>query len=105
MGWGAGTGTGTDTGTGMHGASAPDADPAVLRESAGPETPGGLPRRVRQASLAPGLRGEDGRLGRARDGGGDGDPADRSPEQARATMSAYHSGWSLGRASDDSAEH
>jgi signal transduction histidine kinase len=81
-------GAGDDSGTG--------ADPAALRESADPETPGGLPRRVRQASLAPGLRDESGPAASARDE--DADPEARSPEQARATMAAYQNGWSLGRA-------
>ena len=67
----------------------------------GPQTPDGLPRRVRQASLAAGLRGASG-PGAPQDT--DGDPADRSPEQARATMAAFQNGWSLGRASGDTAE-
>jgi anti-sigma regulatory factor (Ser/Thr protein kinase) len=60
----------------------------------------GLPRRVRQSSLAPQLRGHrtatrvsgsDERLGA--------DP--RSPEEVRATMAAFQNGWTLGRASAD----
>jgi signal transduction histidine kinase len=69
---------------------------------AGPPGPGlppdGLPRRVRQANLAPGLRAEPGRAQRSRDE--DGDPAARSPEQARATMAAFQRGWSLGQVAD-----
>jgi hypothetical protein len=111
-----GSDTGTDartrTGSGPQTDSAPgrehehnreaEADPATLRDSAGPETPDGLPRRVRQANLAPGLRNEDGPSPSAADE--DADPTARSPEQARATMAAYQNGWSLGRASSEPAE-
>jgi hypothetical protein len=70
-------------------------EPALLRASAGPETPGGLPRRVKQASLAPGLRTDPEQAGAALDS--DADLAQRTPEQARATMAAYQQGWSRGR--------
>lgn len=70
-------------------------DPALLRASTGPETPGGLPRRVKQASLAPGLRMDPGPSGASLDA--DEDPLLRTPEQARATMAAYQQGWSRGR--------
>jgi signal transduction histidine kinase len=69
--------------------------PATLRASTGPETPGGLPRRVKQASLAPGLRIDPEQA--AGSPGADDDPALRTPEQARATMAAYQQGWSRGR--------
>ena len=53
-----------------------------------------LPRRIRQASLAPQLRDSTGRI----DTGTDSDPADaRSPEEARATVSAIQQGWQRGR--------
>src|ERR1022692_1981562 len=53
-----------------------------------------LPRRIRQASLAPQLRDSSGRI----DTGTDSDPADaRSPEEARATVSAIQQGWQRGR--------
>ncbi len=70
-------------------------DPALLRASTGPETPGGLPRRVKQASIAPGLRMDPGQSSASLDA--DEDPVPRTPEQARATMSAYQQGWSRGR--------
>ena len=64
-----------------------------------------LPRRVRQASLAPQLRtsapGTD-----AAPGGqpaGDEMPGDRSPEQARATIAAIQQGWQRGRLAADAA--
>src|SRR5262249_21379449 len=52
---------------------------------------GGLPRRTRQASLAPGLR-----RAAPRNDGGD-HAATKSPEQARATMSALQQGFHRGR--------
>jgi len=64
----------------------------------GPDTPDGLPRRVRQASLnvqlreappSPGPRPRRGPEGFARD-----------PESERARMSALQDGWSRGRRSD-----
>lgn len=70
-------------------------EPALLRASTGPETPGGLPRRVKQANLAPGLRLDPAAAGSSPDA--DEDPAPRTPEQARATMAAYQQGWSRGR--------
>ncbi|PXY22675.1 sensor histidine kinase [Prauserella muralis] len=53
---------------------------------------GGLPRRTRQASLAPGLRGEPGD-----DAPTPGAAPQASPEQARATMSALQQGFTRGR--------
>ncbi len=67
-----------------------------------PDAPDGLPRRVRQANLAPGLRGEPDASGAAEQS--EGGPNSRSPEQARATMAAYQKGWSLGRAAADSPD-
>jgi hypothetical protein len=54
-----------------------------------------LPRRIRQASLAPQLRDSSGRI----DTSTDNDPADdaRSQEEARATVSAIQQGWQRGR--------
>jgi signal transduction histidine kinase len=122
-GLGAGIGTGAGAGPGVHTdpdmgtgenarygpGSDPETDPAAAaaagagaQGSTGPETPDGLPRRVRQANLAPGLRGEAGQSRRARDD--DREPAARSPEQARDTRAAYQNGWSLGRVSNDSTE-
>jgi hypothetical protein len=70
----------------------PDSDPDPLCD---------LPRRVRQASLVPQLRGEpaeDPEAQAAREGTL---PPARSPEQARATMSAFRSGWVRGRQQHD----
>ncbi|MGH6656620.1 MAG: hypothetical protein ACRDVE_15625, partial [Actinocrinis sp.] len=84
-----------------------DDPPMVFSESSGPETgDDGLPHRVRQANLAPGLRTP---VNPPHAPGAphpampdiDDEPAARSPEQARATMSAYQRGWTLGR---DAAE-
>jgi signal transduction histidine kinase len=61
----------------------------------------GLPRRVRQASLAPQLRGQPGAeppgLGRSRQAAG---PAQRSPEQTSSRLSALQQGWLRGRLDD-----
>jgi signal transduction histidine kinase len=56
--------------------------------------PGGLPRRVRQASLAPQLRDADPESRRAR---APMPSAERSPGEARSVMSALQSGWLRGR--------
>ncbi|MFJ3789983.1 hypothetical protein [Kitasatospora sp. NPDC090091] len=75
--------------------------PALRGGHTGPEE---LPRRVRQASLVPQLREAPSRPG------GDGRritaaaaaPASgRSPEAARAALSAFQSGWARGRRPDD----
>ncbi|MFH9348839.1 nitrate- and nitrite sensing domain-containing protein [Kitasatospora sp. NPDC017646] len=59
-----------------------------------------LPRRVRQASLVPQLReapvGAAPRGRRAAAAGVGAGPAARSPEAARAAMSAFQNGWALG---------
>ncbi|MET8624221.1 nitrate- and nitrite sensing domain-containing protein [Kitasatospora sp. NPDC004669] len=78
-------------------------------------TPGGLPRRVRQANLAPQLReqakerlrGEKGPEDRAaREAGSAGEPGEvrelreareRSPEEARATFASFQRGFTRGR--------
>jgi hypothetical protein len=55
-----------------------------------------LPRRVRQASLAVQLR-ETPPPERARGSRAEADAAERTPEQARATMAALRDGWNRGR--------
>ncbi|MEW1907598.1 ATP-binding protein [Kitasatospora sp. NPDC085895] len=55
---------------------------------------GELPRRVRQASLVPQLREAPVRPPTAPRG--DGPPAGRNPEEARAAMSAFQRGWARG---------
>ncbi|GGP47180.1 ATPase [Streptomyces variabilis] len=54
----------------------------------------GLPRRVRQASLAPQLR--DGRPGPPGPTPGNGRDDDRTPELVRDRMAAYREGWTRG---------
>ncbi|AJT62698.1 hypothetical protein T261_1010 [Streptomyces lydicus] len=65
------------------------------------ELDGPLPRRVRQAGLAPALR-QDPQQAPEWVPRTDGAPAPRrSPEQARATMASLRAGWSRGRAAAD----
>ncbi|WP_329570030.1 sensor histidine kinase [Kitasatospora sp. NBC_01266] len=105
-----GTGRHRRQGTDPDGASAL-ADPAgpagvVEAEAApsggrsarsGPVAGGLLPRRVRQANLAPQLKESTAR--EAGDHGGDPQAArERSPEEARATFSSFQRGFSRGRA-------
>jgi signal transduction histidine kinase len=72
------------------------ADPAITDDAGEPM----LPRRIRQASLAPQLRDSSGRI----DTGQDGEAAGtRSPEEARATVSAIQQGWQRGRSLFDPA--
>ncbi|NUR58793.1 MAG: ATPase [Catenulispora sp.] len=60
----------------------------------------GLPRRVRQSSLAPQLRGH--RTATQVSGSDDRRvPESRSPDEVRATMAAFQNGWTLGRADAD----
>ena len=66
---------------------------------AGPGTHRGLPRRVRQASLAPQLRGPDAaRAGRPPAGRAASPP--RSAEMTRSLISALQDGWQRGRVDD-----
>jgi len=94
--------------------AAPPEPDAAAGDSIWPEPPGplaedpantadlselDLPRRVRQASLAPQLR-DGGDAGLAADGpadDADGPADDRSPEEARATIAALQQGWQRGR--------
>jgi hypothetical protein len=67
------------------------ADPAATAPTPAYQQDGGLPVRVRQASLAPQLRDRkpaDGGASRA---------APTSAEAVRTTMSAMQRGWELGR--------
>jgi signal transduction histidine kinase len=83
------------------------AEPATGRdETAGPAradvpaagTHAGMPRRIRQASLAPQLRGPSpSGGGRTATGGGA-----RTPQRARSVMASMQSGWRRGRAEDAS---
>ncbi|MCX5209627.1 nitrate- and nitrite sensing domain-containing protein [Kitasatospora sp. NBC_00240] len=85
-------------------AARPPADGAVRppapTPSSGPEPEDGdeLPRRVRQASLAPQLREAPARPRRAAAGrAGAAGSSGRNPEEARAAMSALQQGWARGR--------
>ena len=94
--------------------------PAAAEETAGPDLGGtdlldesGLPRRVRQASLAPQLREGPARPGPSADLGMLSEPPEwqpsetaapeRSPEETRATLSAIQRGWERGRSVFDPA--
>jgi hypothetical protein len=70
----------------------PDARPAAATQTANQQ--GGLPVRVRQAALAPQLRGRE-----ATDSGASPVPpaAPASPEAVRSTISAMQRGWERGR--------
>jgi signal transduction histidine kinase len=59
----------------------------------------GLPRRVRQASLAPQLRDDEPSQPPA--AAADGPAGDRSPEQTRSLMTAIQHGWQRGRSDAD----
>jgi signal transduction histidine kinase len=80
--------------------------PATAEETAGTDLDDGLPRRVRQASLAPQLRETPARAGPSPDLGVLAEPPptdwseserERSPEETRVTMSAIQRGWERGR--------
>ncbi|KPC60118.1 sensor histidine kinase [Streptomyces chattanoogensis] len=60
-----------------------------------PQTPGGLPRRVRQASLAPQLKQDPGRPDAERRAEESAD--DRDAEAVRARMASLQRGWQRGR--------
>ncbi|MFI6152635.1 nitrate- and nitrite sensing domain-containing protein [Kitasatospora sp. NPDC051170] len=88
-------------------ASTPVSAPVSTPVSAS-RTEGGLPRRVRQANLAPQLKEQ--RAERFRSGGGGGEPEggpadatdgaetrERSPEEARATFASFQRGFTRGR--------
>jgi signal transduction histidine kinase len=60
----------------------------------------GLPRRVRQANLAPQLRGAEPQ----NTTGVENEPGFRSPEEARATMTAIQQGWERGRSASGGSE-
>lgn len=114
---GAGTAAGREAAAGAAGAYETYAGRAG-QEAAAVQSRGDvtkLPRRVRQASMAPQLRLEPDPEGGGRGAGdgaagaGDGDagppgkpatgvpaPRERSPEEARARMAAYRSGWLRG---------
>jgi signal transduction histidine kinase len=63
----------------------------------------GLPRRVRQASLAPQLRNNSAAGRPATEATGESAVAGRSPEDIRTALSAMQRGWQQGRSPDDDA--
>lgn len=77
--------------------AAPDEPPPPAAPNAAPETVGGLPRRIRQASLAPQLREVS--------GGRDAEPSRSEPDQdferdadeVRSRMASLQRGWQRGR--------
>jgi len=86
--------------------------PATAEESAEADLDDGLPRRVRQASLAPQLRETPARPGPSADLGVLAEPPptewsdaerERSPEETRVTLSAIQRGWERGRSVFDPA--
>jgi hypothetical protein len=82
------------------GAPAPALPVRVPASPVDASTPGGgLPRRVRQASLAPQLR-EPAAPAAADDAAGDSEPT-RSPEQMRSMLSAFQDGMTRGRRQQD----
>ncbi len=119
---GNGVGAAAESGNGLNGLAGygddvgwpPAADPVHADSPAYPEPDTGdfadadlLPRRVRQASLAPQLR-ENTLPGRP---AANGDPAttpetvaERSPEEARSTITAIQQGWERGRSLFDPPE-
>ncbi len=85
---------------------------AEAEETAEADLDDGLPRRVRQASLAPQLRETPARPGPSADLGVLAEPPptewsaaerERSPEETRVTMSAIQRGWERGRSVFDPA--
>ncbi|MET9079612.1 histidine kinase, partial [Streptomyces sp. NPDC004232] len=65
---------------------------AAARPDAAPDGIGPLPRRVRQASLAPQLKQDT-----ARRADRTGPPADRDAEEVRSRMASLQRGWQRGR--------
>lgn len=79
--------------------TAPDGPPA-------PDTVGGLPRRVRQASLAPQLREDS--VDRTPHRASPVDPADdveRDADEVRDRMASLQSGWQRGRRQNAETEY
>ncbi|MDH6119967.1 signal transduction histidine kinase [Kitasatospora sp. GAS204A] len=92
-----------DTAPDLPGAD--DASADVLPQQSEPAAGGLLPRRVRQANLAPQLKEAAAReADRSADRAGDPQAArERSPEEARATFSSFQRGFSRGRATPSAA--
>ncbi|WKX73697.1 nitrate- and nitrite sensing domain-containing protein [Streptomyces sp. XD-27] len=80
--------------------SAPQ-EPAMPSQGATPDTPPGLPRRIRQASLAPQLKNDPVPRDEAERYPAETDDPERDAEQARATMASLQRGWQRGRRHTD----
>ncbi|MFF0451282.1 nitrate- and nitrite sensing domain-containing protein [Streptomyces sp. NPDC004609] len=82
-----------------HPAPPPDSPPGTDAVPAPPPMIGGLPRRVRQASLAPQLRdgSETAPGGNRIDGAGTGQEPERDAEEVRNRMASMQRGWQRGR--------
>jgi signal transduction histidine kinase len=78
-------------------------DPELAPEPRTAGTYRGLPRRVRQASLNPHLKGIPG-APRGRDADSAPPAAGRSPEEARSLVASMQSGWQRGRDDDSDGE-
>ncbi|MFE3517501.1 nitrate- and nitrite sensing domain-containing protein [Streptomyces sp. NPDC059166] len=78
------------------GAQARPPRPAVQVDRQAAEEDGTLPRRIRQASLVPQLREQRPSEEDGPDPDAPGSPAARTPELARARMTAYRDGWVRG---------
>ncbi|WP_214415513.1 sensor histidine kinase [Sphaerisporangium fuscum] len=85
-----------ETATGSPGSQQADVPHRRQSGSAPPAGEGGLPRRVRQANLAPQLRQEPPSAPQA-----SGPLPERSPEQSRALLNSLQSGWRRGRADSE----
>ncbi|OIJ92607.1 histidine kinase [Streptomyces sp. MUSC 14] len=72
---------------------------AAARPDAAPDGSGPLPRRVRQASLAPQLKQDT-----ARRADRTGPPADRDAEEVRSRMASLQRGWQRGREENAAGE-
>ncbi|MFD7711320.1 nitrate- and nitrite sensing domain-containing protein [Streptomyces sp. NPDC059786] len=81
---------------GPGGTDEPAADPRTTDGAAQPGT-SALPRRVRQANLAPQLKDGPWRPERDRAGTGGADPADRDADEVRDRMASLQRGWRRGR--------
>ncbi|MFJ9473113.1 sensor histidine kinase [Streptomyces caniferus] len=89
---------------GSQGPAADEARPPEDRETPAPTTAKGLPRRVRQASLAPQLKTDPaGQAETAQRGAPDAD--DRDAEAVRARMASLQRGWQRGRRDNGEDPH
>ncbi|AEW93110.1 large secreted protein [Streptantibioticus cattleyicolor NRRL 8057 = DSM 46488] len=88
---------------GVRRTTAPGGDAAGREQRPAPQaTPGGLPRRIRQASLAPQLRADDTtRTRTATPGAAAPATDDRDADEVRSRMASLQRGWQRGREEAD----